>query len=459
MIRFKRKNFLIIFLGFLFLITSGLGCRCSSSKETESVKPVNLVYWRESDGRDAFSVIIQEFQRFYPHITITYKAIRPEEYEQALLEAWAEDHGPDIFSVSNTWLGKYQTKILPLNFSEELSLSRKIVQGTLKKEEKIVVEKKYAPSLRDLREIFVETVSKDVVVDNKIYGLPLALDILALYYNRDLLNSAGIVSPPETWDEFMNDVSLLTLQDRSGNFIQAGAAFGTANNVNYLTDIVSLLMMQNGTEMVNANKQASFNRPLPGDNSYLPGQEAVKFYTGFANPYQEGIYTWDEQMPDSLTAFIQGKVGFFFGYAKDIPLIKGRAPKINFDIAPVPQITGSLKEINYAQYLVETVSKKTLYPQEAWSFVIYAIQNENARTFVERVKKPTAHRALIKEQLEDFDLAPFAKSVLTAQTWYQGKNYSLVEESFKEMVQNVLLGDKTVREAIDYCVQKVNLTY
>ena len=30
-------------------------------------------------------------------------------------------------------------------------------------------------------------------------------------------------------------------------------------------------------------------------------------------------------------------------------------------------------------------------------------------------------------QLEDFDLAPFAIGVLTAQNWYRGKNYSLVE--------------------------------
>jgi maltose-binding protein MalE len=53
---------------------------------------------------------------------------------------------------------------------------------------------------------------------------------------------------------------------------------------------------------------------------------------------------------------------------------------------------------------------------------------------------------------------PFASSVLTAQTWYQGKSYSLVEESFQEMIESVLSGQKTIKEAIKYAAQRINLT-
>ncbi|MCH7759515.1 hypothetical protein IID20_04110, partial [Patescibacteria group bacterium] len=56
-------------------------------------------------------------------------------------------------------------------------------------------------------------------------------------------------------------------------------------------------------------------------------------------------------------------------------------------------------------------------------------------------------------------LAPFARGVLTAQTWYRGKNYSLVEEAFQEMVESVLKGERSVKEAIKMAAQKVNLTY
>lgn len=459
MIKNKKTKILIGFLIGVFLITSGLGCKFTANKEmAERIKPINLVYWRTQDSQDAFSAIINGWQALYPHISITYKTIRKEQYEQALLEAWAEDRGPDIFSIPNTWLGKYQTKILPVNLSQEIVLARQIMVGTIKPEPKVIEEIKKVPNLRELREMFVETVSNGVVLENKIYGLPLGLDLLVLYYNKDLLNNAGIINPPQTWQEFVNSVSALTLQDRYGNFIQSGAAMGTAENVANLTDILSLLMLQNGTSMVNQRNQVIFDKALIDDPNYFPGIEAVRFYTGFANPYQE-IYTWNEQMTNSLDAFIQGRVGFILGFSNYLPLIKSQAPKLNFDIAKIPQISGSLKEVNYAQYWLETVSKKTKYPSEAWGFLLYAIEPQNAQTFIERTKRPTAHRALIQGQLEDFDLAPFARGVLTAQTWYQGRNYSLVEEAFKEMIRDTLTGEKTIKEAIKYSAQKVNLTY
>ncbi len=454
----KKIKILIGLLIAVFLLTSGLGCKCTPKRLTERTQPVNLVYWRIQDGQDAFSAIIQGFQALYSHVSITYKLIRPEEYEQALLEAWAEDRGPDIFSIPNTWLGKYQAKILPIGLSSEVVVARQIMTGITKKEPKIIIERKKAPNMRQLREIFIETVPKDIIINNQIYGLPLSLDILVLYYNRDFLNSAGIISPPQTWQEFVNDVNLLILQDRYGNFIQSGAALGTAENVANLTDILSLLMLQNGTPMVNQNNRVVFGEPLADDLGYFPGQEALRFYTSFANPLQE-IYTWNNQMLNSLDAFIQGRVGFIFGYSDYLPIIKEQAPKLNFDIAKVPQISGSLREVNYAQYWLETVSKKTKHPHEAWAFILYATEAQNAKTFIERTKHPTSHRDLIKEQLEDFDLAPFANSVLTAQTWYRGKNYSLVEEAFQEMVKDTLTGEKSIGEAISYCAQKINLTY
>ena len=453
----KKIQFFVISLIVVSLVSSGFGCKCVSKEMKERIKPINLVYWRAQDSKDAFSEIIHRFQKLYPHISITYNLIRAEEYEQALLEAWAEDRGPDIFSIPKNWLGKYQTKILPLKLSQEIIMSRQIMAGTIKKEPKIVREKKKALNLRELKEIFVETVPNDVLVDNKIYGLPLSLDVLALYYNRDLLNEAGIVSPPQTWQEFIDQVRILNLWDAYGNFIRSGVSLGTANNIKNYTDILSLLMLQNGTPIVNEKGQAIFDQSLLDDKTYFPGQEALRFYLSFANPSQE-IYSWNEQMPDSLSAFTQGLTAFLFGYSDYLPLIKEQAPKLNFDIIKAPQISSSLKEVNYANYWLETVSKKTKHPYEAWAFVLYATEAQNAKTFVERAKRPTAHRSLIQFQLEDFDLAPFASSVLTAKTWYQGKKYSLVKEAFREMIENVLSGQKTIQEAIKYCVQRVNLT-
>ena len=458
----RFKFILAISLAGIFLITSGQNCGGpSEDKGPSKLTPVNLTYWRVKEDSSSFSDLISGFQQIYPHVSITYKQLRPEVYEEELLNAWARDKGPDLFSIPSTWLGKYQDMILPIPLGAEIQMKREVIVGTFKKAVRVETKIERIYNLMELKKAFVDIVPEEILIDGNIYGLPMAMDILALYYNREMLNNAGIVHPPATWPEFIEDVRVLTFQDREGNFIQAGASLGGAENTRYGVDILSLLMLQNETPMVEGGN-AAFNRPapsIPGEAPYFPGVAALEFYTDFANPLKE-IYTWNEDMPDSLDAFTGARCAFFFGYSSDLALIRALGPKLAFDITPVPQISGSLKKVNFANYWLETVSKKTAHPHEAWAFLNYISRAQNAKSFLDKVGYPTAHRDLISQQLKNIELAPFTEGVLTAKTWYHGKNYTLVEEAFKEMIKDVLLGRKeTIKEAVDWCVQKVNLTY
>ena len=440
-------------------MVSGFQCKLfpQSGKIVNKVKPITLNYWRVNDGPDSFSDIIFAFRKIYSHVNINYRQFRPEEYEMALLEAWAEDQGPDIFSTPNTWLGKYETKILPM--PQEITVGRQVLTGTIKKEYKVVLQTKKIPTTREFRENYVDTVFQDVYRPNKLLGIPLSLDVLALYYNRDLLNNAKIVEPPKTWQEFVEDVRLTTIKDRSGNIIQSGVAMGMADNIPNSADILSLLMLQNETQMINpSGLGTAINRPSLIDQNYYPGEEALRFYTDFSNPTKE-TYSWNKEMPDALEMFIQGKTAFFIGDPSYLDIVRTRAPKLNFDIAKMPQIEGSIKEINYANYWVEAVSKKTAYPNEAWNFLLFMSDPLNVKSYLDRAKHPTAHRALIKTQREDLDLAPFVDEILTAKSWYLGKDYLTVEKAFKQMINNILSGKKSIKEAIEFCAQQVNQTY
>jgi len=453
---FQFKLIFIILIA-VFLITTGLGCKTGVSEK--DLDPVNLVYWRTDDDRGDFSTIINGFQKLHPNISITFKKVKKENYTQEILEAWAENKGPDIFSIPNTWLGKYREKVSKIPLGAEFSLPKKVTTGTIKKTDKIIEEAIKVPSLRDLQKRYVSDVFRFIIKDQKqIYGLPLNLDTLVMYYNRDMLDSNNIPNPPKNWQEFVKDVKLLTLQDRNGNFIQSGAALGTAENIEYSTDILSLLMMQNGAFMAQNARKATFDLPLESNSNYFPGIEALNFYTSFSNPAQPR-YSWNRDLPNAFDAFISGRLGFLFGYSDYLQEIKKQAPKLNFSIASVPQISDSLKNINYAKYPIEVVSKNSSYQNEAWAFLLYASKQDNVESFLEKSKHPTAHRNLIKKQLEDFDLAPFANQVLTASSWYKGSNYNLVKEAFNGMINSVITGAKSSKEAIEYGVNKINLTY
>ena len=66
-----------------------------------------------------------------------------------------------------------------------------------------------------------------MILDGQIYGLPLSLDTMAIYYNKDLLDRSSVPEPPKTWEEFAVAVKKITKYDKQTNKItQSGAALG-----------------------------------------------------------------------------------------------------------------------------------------------------------------------------------------------------------------------------------------
>ncbi|MEK9130135.1 MAG: extracellular solute-binding protein [Patescibacteria group bacterium] len=454
-------KFKIIILGLIgiFLTTTGFGCKFLSKEIREATKPVEINYWRVSDNetvsQNNFSDLINNYRVLHPNINIIYKELRSKEYEEELLNAWAEDRGPDIFSIRNTWVGKYKNKILPM--PKELIIPQIITTGAVKKESKIVIQSKITPSLKLLKNKFIDIFYKDAIREEQVYGLPLSTDSLVLYYNKDILNNANIPLPPSTWSEFIEMIPSVTIIDKDGNIIQAGTALGTAKNITNATDILSLLMMQNGTKMVDENNRAIFNTSPQNQENIIPGEQALLFYSDFANPIKE-TYTWNDAMPQALDSFIQGKLAFYFGYSGDLSQIQSQAPKLNFAIAPMLQIEKN-SEINYADYWLETVSKKTRYQNEAWDFILFITQEEQAQSYLEKTKKPTALRLLIKKQMEDYDLSIFAKQVLTAQSWYRGNAGDSIKKIFGDLIDETLRGGTEIKILLNLTAEKINQTF
>lgn len=453
------KRVLLIKLSILallaFLVLGGGLCKKPSDpKALQLAQPTNLVYWRVWDDQSSFDQMIQAYQKLHSNVTITYRRLRYEEYEQEILKALAEDRAPDIVSIHNTWLEKYQELISPLPAVLELPV-KEVTGPKFKQETRYALQQKKTLNLADLRRDYVDVVAQDVIKGEQIYGLPLSLDTLVLYYNRDLLNNAKIPQAPTNWNEFAEAVKKLTFQNEEGKIIQAGAALGTANNIPRAFDILSLIMMQNGTQMTNDTRSfTTFHLP-PAGSDYNPAQEALVFYTDFANP-PKAVYTWNKDQPDALEAFTSGQLAFFFGYSYHLPLIKSKAPRLNLGIAKIPQIAGASKEINYANYWVETVMKKTKSPNFAWDFLLFASQPENVATYLTLAQKPTALRALVTAQLEEENIQIFADQVLTSQSWYAGKDSTVAEEAFKTMITEYLAGEKPVQEIMNFTAAKIN---
>ncbi len=444
---FMRKKMVAIFIAITFVFVSGSSCKIGGGSVQEASKPITINYWRVFDGQDNFKEIIAAYKAIHPHVTINYRLLRYDEYEYEILNALAEDRGPDIFSIHNTWVSKYQSKLSPMPPSTTMVYPT--IVGSIKKEVVYELRTINSYTLGTLKDTFADVVYNDVVIDNKIYGLPLSVDTLAMYFNRDLLNNAGIVSLPEHWNrEFFATVNKLTRLDTREGIVQSGAALGGAYNINRAPDILAILMMQNGSIMQNEGGAITFNQiPPNGDfreRGYNPGLEALRFYTDFANPVKES-YSWNEDLDNALDLFISGNLAIMFGYSYDYETIKSRAPRLNFSVTKLPQIESTpQKNINFANYWVEVVSNKSDYQNEAWNFLQFMTKEENVKSYLKNTKKPTALRALVPEQIMDDEIGVFASQILTATSWYKGTNPMSAETAIREMILNVI-NNPTIR--------------
>ena len=401
----------------------------------KSCKPATLEMWGLYDEPEVFNGFIQDYikqDKCVVKIVYTKKSI--ETYEQELINAFAANQGPDIWMISNNWLPKHEDKIA------------EFPQSALKF------------SFADFQNTFVDVAVNDLTDNGKIYALPLYVDTLALFYNRNYFNSAGIPYPPETWDDLIADLPKLTKKNQFGGIDRAGIALGTAENINRANDILSLIMLQNGTKMVSDDKKIAtiIDGVSLNNETYYPGKDALRFYTDFSNP-TAGSYTWNRQMPYSIDAFADGKSAMMLNYAYSIPTLHDKNPYLDYSIAKAPQITGRNFDINYANYWAYTVSKQSKATEEAWKFISYLTSVAVNEKYLQKTGRPTARKDLKDWQVKDSpQLAVFAEQGLTARSWYE-VDPSPIEKIFSDAIESVVLGSATTDKAIGILNDQLNL--
>ncbi|MEK7103676.1 MAG: hypothetical protein AAB870_04990, partial [Patescibacteria group bacterium] len=86
----------------------------SGTSTITPTEPITLQYWSAFDDNEDMSDIIADYTALHPNVTIEFRKFRFDEYEKELLNALAEDRGPDIFSVHNTWVKGYTSKLAPM---------------------------------------------------------------------------------------------------------------------------------------------------------------------------------------------------------------------------------------------------------------------------------------------------------------------------------------------------------
>lgn len=359
-----------------------------------------------TDEESAFTQVAALYSQIRPNVTINYTRIEEADYNQTLLRALASGFGPDVFFIKNSQVLQYRQLIAPIP-TNQISSSQ-------------------------LDRIFPAVVKNDFGSEEGTYALPLYIDTLALFYNKDLFNARGIALPPKNWTEFQDAVLNLVKIDGRGNVEIAGAALGgSAMSIEHAPDILSLIMLQLGV-------------PLPNIGGAL---SAVSFYLRFSDS-SEGTYTWNDRMPNSLDAFAQGKTGMIFGYARDIARLKAKGPHLNYGIAQMIQFADATP-VNFASYNGLAVSRQSRNAAWAWDFVVNTATNSQiAAQYANLTGKPPAMRELIAQTVADTETGIFARQALSARS-VATKDDNVYKSALSDMIARVLSGKLTLSAALN----------
>ena len=457
------KPTIAAFLIAVVLIMSFAGCiPKEKAPVTQAPTQIRLVYYKMFDEEDVMRPLIQQYQVKNPMVQIVYRKFdNLEEYENLIINELAEGEGPDIFSVPNYWFLRHKKKISPMPSS--------------------------LMTPQNFDSTFVSVATKDLVLRdpedglNKIYGLPLTVDTLALYYNKstfeDKIPSRG--RPAETWEAIKDDVFRLTKTDNSfERFEVAGIAMGRSDNISRAVDILYLLMIQHGASFYNENvSSAVFDKEkvlTEGGQSINPATEALDLFTGFSLPANKN-YSWNQYLADSrqhekeMETFAKGKVAMIFGYSYLYEDIKNKIADLqkqgiktiqvsDIRIAPVPQIndprTSTQKRDAYASYFAETVSRTSDNTDVAWDFLMFITSKENIQYYSDKTRKPTSRRDMIDSQVQDPIYGVFAEQIGYAESLpiYDAATYEVI---FGKAINSVL-ATVSPADAVKIAAEEIN---
>ena len=362
-------------------------------------------------------------------LTVKYTQTNPKTFDTRLIEAIANGSQPDLVLLPHDYVMRHGTKMNPIGFHR-------------------VTEQSFKQQFIEAGEIFM--------TGTGIIGMPMVVDPMVLYWNRDIFQNEGVVRPPAYWDELIPLAPLLTVRDNAAVISRSAIALGGYSNITHAKDIISILLMQAGSPMVRLRFGkfiADFDKTVLGGETD-PSIAAFGFYTEFVNPAKP-VYSWNASLPNDKDMFISGDLAMYLGFASEIPEITGKNPHLNFDISLLPQSRENPRIQTYGRVYGISTMKMSLSPNTSkWTAEIMTGPQYLA-TLVDKIPVAPARRDMLSVQQVEAHKATIYQSALVSRGW-RDPHPVRTGDIFKSTVEDITAGRKDLNEATGRFQGKIN---
>lgn len=278
--------------------------------------------------------IVDAFHALEPKITVKVTVSDWDAYWDKLQAGLAGGAAPDVFAMDGPLFPDYATRDVLLDLSPYIQADG------------------YPLSSLD------DNAVKDfTLADGRQMGLPRDLNVIALYYNKDLFDAAGVAYPDDTWDwTKLVEVGKQLTKDTSGD--GKPDQWGIYTETTDMENAWSSFVWQNGGDIISPD----------GTSTALDTPQAA----GGIQFLQDLIWK-DKVVPEPALfaetgdAFEQGKAAMEINGSWQTAT--DEAAGLKFSIAPLPKgPAGQATSINPTGAVIAKGSKS---PDAAWAFVKY----------------------------------------------------------------------------------------
>jgi multiple sugar transport system substrate-binding protein len=284
-------------------------------------------------------IYIPAFEAENPNVEVKFYHF--PRYNERLLTLYRAGESPDVMRQNIVWGGLYMQK------------------GTNRPLDNYID----GPDGVD-RSDFLQILWDRVTFDGKTYGLPQDINMIGLFYNKDIFDNAGIAYPDAswTWDDLERVAKRLTkVKNKRVEIFGYDAIWYSSEFMCYF--------LQAGGKIWSEDRQRCLINSAAG-------VEALRFWKSMIYEFhlaRSGDMRGGTAIgPDKF--FEMGKTAMYVDGTWSIPAIKRNAPDLRFGVAPLPHFRRAAT-IGTSCYWA--ISKQSKHPDEAWKLIKFMNSTEN----------------------------------------------------------------------------------
>jgi len=424
---------IVIFGGLAALALFLLATFKGNSEPDPSVTIGSVTVWGTIPALQVTDLFVEKAKEFPALTQITYRYVDPKELNTKLTEAISYQQGPDMVLASHENLAALRSRIYAFPYDKSTQL--------------VDIRSKYL----DGAQIFA--------MSDGLYGYPIAIDPLVMYWNKDILTNEGYLEPPKTWEKLINDMFPTLIQrDFDRTIKRSVVSMGEYTNVRNSFGTISMLMLQGGTKGVTENgREYQIQLSVSSQGAGNPIRSAADFYTRFSKSSNEQ-YSWNRSLPEDRLQFIAGDLVFYFGYGSEAGEIERANPNLNFDIAEVPQGAEATVRRTYGKIYALSILKSSQNINGAAAVLPVLAGSAIANEIATRNNLVPAYRATVAAGSNDIYGRTTYKTAPITFGWLN-PDRNATDEIFGTMVKDINENRRDVDGATGDAMTKLRAQY